>query len=171
MEDGVTNTAVSRYAREREREREKERERERETQVHGALRINSSPLRGGIEWLRPLLCKGEQGVAVAEHGRAVGATSQFCDLPLSSLIKHFRNRFRSSQSYPKDVACKLREYFLRRVRQLLDAPQPLLLTRICANDAEVALARAIPRIFVPGALFGGRPQNGRGWAFVCFVCL
>ena len=53
---------------------------------------------------------------------------------------------------------------LRRVRQLPDAPQQLLLTRIRANDAGVDPGRAIPRVFVAGAVFGDRPQNGRGWA-------
>ena len=56
------------------------------------------------------------------------------------------------------------ENFRRRVRQLRDAPQQLLLTRIRAIDAGVAPERAIPRIFVAGAVFGDRPQNGRGWA-------
>ena len=62
------------------------------------------------------------------------------------------------------------EYFLRRVRQLPDAPQQLLLTRIRANDGGVDPERAIPRIFVAGAVFGDRPQNrlagwlaGLGW--------
>ena len=55
---------------------------------------------------------------------------------------------------------------LRRVRQLPDAPQQLLLTRIRATDGRVAPERAIPPIFVAGAVFGERPQNRlAGWAY------
>ena len=56
------------------------------------------------------------------------------------------------------------ENSLRRVQQLPDAPQQLLTTRIRANDGGVDPEHAIPPIFVAGAVFGDRPQNGRGWA-------
>ena len=39
------------------------------------LKLRDGSRWSGIEWLRPLLFEREQGVAVAEHSRAVGATS------------------------------------------------------------------------------------------------
>ena len=36
------------------------------------LKLREGSRRSGIEWLRPLLFEREQGVAVAEHSRAVG---------------------------------------------------------------------------------------------------
>ena len=56
------------------------------------------------------------------------------------------------------------ENSLQRFQQLPDAPQQLLTTRIRANDGGVDPEHAIPPIFVAGAVFGDRPQNGRGWA-------
>ena len=67
---------------------------------------------------------------------------------------------------PKAVQMSLAdsENSLRRVQQLPDAPQQLLITRIRANDGGVDPEHAIPPIFVARAVFGDRPQNGRGWA-------
>ena len=36
-------------------------------------------------------------------------------------------------------------------------------TRIRANDTKVAPKREIPQVFMARAVFGDRPQNGRGW--------
>ena len=57
-----------RKAKETKGKKRKAKETERKLKQR---KMSASPLRGGIEWLRPLLCKGEQCVAVAEHGRAV----------------------------------------------------------------------------------------------------
>ena len=39
------------------------------------LKLREGSRQSGIEWLRPLLFEREPGVTVAEHRRAVGATS------------------------------------------------------------------------------------------------
>ena len=70
---------------------------------------------------------------------------------------------------PKAIQMSLgdSENSLRRVQQLPDAPQQLLLlTRSRTNDGGVTPERAIQRIFVARAVFGDRPQNGRGWLAV-----